>query len=171
MTKPTVCFALLACAFGADAADWRMDLFSPMTNERPDDHGARVDDQGDVHLQAFNRPWAQADRYETAHRCTFDANGHAPWMRGLARACAGDFGDRTRSVDVFDTALAQRSPRASRWLPPGESVERIEIGADGRVCAVLAHADGPYDLHAAGRPRRYDRDRRSDPPARPAARP
>ncbi|MBW8850722.1 MAG: hypothetical protein JF600_08070 [Xanthomonadales bacterium] len=274
MTKPIVCFALLACAFGAHAADWRMDIFNPMTNELADDHGARVDDQGYVHLQAFNRPWAQADRYDTAHLYTFDANGQAPWMWGLtlardgtscglaarggqrldclsvddgggnrqprlemrrsgggspawqaplpgdvavrglaidgaggalvvatrdaawqpsivtmrfaadgtdagqsstpacpgfgqhiersrfhmptldggpvvlARACAGDFGDRTLSVDVFDTTLAQWSPRASRWLPPGESVERIEIGADGRVYAVLAHDGAPYDLIA-----------------------
>ena len=46
MTKRIVCFALFACAFGAHAADWRMDFFSPMTNELPDDHGAQVDDQG-----------------------------------------------------------------------------------------------------------------------------
>ena len=31
MTKRIVCFALFACAFGAHAADWRMDFFSPMT--------------------------------------------------------------------------------------------------------------------------------------------
>lgn len=274
MTKRIVCFALFACAFGAHAADWRMDFFSPMTNELPDDHGALVDDQGYVHLQAFNLPWSEAGQYETAHLYTFDANGQVPWMWGLtparagrscglaarggqrldclsvddgwsnrqqhlemrrngggapawqaslpgnvdirgiaidgaedalvvgtsdepwqqwivtmrftaggvdtglpwtpacpgfgqriglsrfhmptvaggpvvlARTCGDDFGNRTLSVDVFDTALAQWSPRANRWLAPGESVERIEIGGDGRVYAVLAHDGGPYDLLA-----------------------
>ena len=63
MTKRIVCFALLACAFGAHAADWRVDVFNPMTNELPDDHGALVDDQGYVHLQAFNLLWEMADAY------------------------------------------------------------------------------------------------------------
>lgn len=85
MIRPVLCAALLVCAFGANAADWQREFFSPMTNELPAARGVAVDDLGFVHVQAFNRqPWSPD--YAFAHQYTFDAQGQTPWMWGLSMA-------------------------------------------------------------------------------------
>lgn len=85
MIRPMLCTALLACTFGANAADWQREFFSPMTNELPVARGVAVDDLGFVHVQAFNRqPWGTG--YDFAHQYTFDAQGQMPWMWGLSMA-------------------------------------------------------------------------------------
>ncbi len=82
MFKTTLSIALLACAFGADAADWQKEFFSSQTNELPPAQGVAVDDQGYVHLQAFNRiPGTQT--YFFTHRYTLNAEGEVPWTWGL----------------------------------------------------------------------------------------
>jgi hypothetical protein len=75
--------ALLTCSFGANAVDWQQEFFSPLTNELPPTRGVTVDDQGYVHLQAYNR-FADGGPYFLAHQYTIGASGQVPWIWGLS---------------------------------------------------------------------------------------
>ena len=158
MIRPMLCTALLACTFGANAANWQREFFSPMTNELPAARGVAVDDLGYVHAQAFNRqPWSPG--YDFAHQYTFDAQGQTPWMWGLSMAnrksdcgvyaksgqrldCmvyAGWYGDETR------LEMRARDSAQIVWqtvLPP--EVELLDAGiVDENVALFVAGTTGP----------------------------
>jgi hypothetical protein len=84
MLKIAVCTVLFACSFGVNAADWQKEFTLPsLTNELPPSRGVAVDDQGYVHLQAYNRhPWS--NQYSLAHQYTIDASGQVPWIWGVS---------------------------------------------------------------------------------------
>lgn len=110
MLRPILCTALLACTFGASAADWQREFFSPMTNELPATRGVAVDDIGYVHLQAFNKhPWS--DQYDFAHQYTIDAEGEHPWIWGLSAVSrASDCGVFARGGQRLDCIIANPAP-------------------------------------------------------------
>jgi hypothetical protein len=159
-----LCTALLACTFGASAADWQREFFSPMTNELPATRGVAVDDLGLVHVQAFNRqPWSTS--YDFVHQYTFDAQGQTPWMWGLAMAnrksdcgvyatsgqrldcivSAGWAGDETRLV------MHARNSGYPLWetVLPAE-VTLLDAGiAEENVAVFVGHITGPMMVEQA----------------------
>jgi hypothetical protein len=103
--------ALLTWSFSAIAVDWQQDFFSPQTNELPPLRGVRVDDQGFVHLQAYNR-FISDKHYFLSHQYTIRADGQIPWIWGLSQV------DRMSDCGVYARA-GQRldcSRRRSRWF-------------------------------------------------------
>ncbi len=125
MFKTAICTALLTCSFGALAADWQKEFTSPsLTNELPPSHGVAVDDQGYVHLQAYNRhPWS--NQYIFAHQYTIDASGQVPWIWGLSQVSrisdCGVYAKSGQRLDCFrvhgsqgeETRLEMRSDNSS----------------------------------------------------------
>ncbi len=86
MFKQLVCSTLILCSFGAHAGNWQQEFFSLMTNELPAARGVAVDDQGYVHLQAYNRHGTNAPDYSMAHHYTIRSDGQIPWIWGVSYA-------------------------------------------------------------------------------------
>lgn len=159
MIRSLLCITLLACASSAGAADWQREFFSPMTSELPASHGLAVDEQGFVHVQAFNRqPWSI--HYQLAHFHTFDAQGHTPWMWGVSmtnrKSSCGVFAKSGQRLDCFvhagwygdETRLQMQANDASQtsWqtvLPPEIKVLDASI-ADNNVALFVGRIEGPW---------------------------
>jgi hypothetical protein len=101
MIKVALLSTLLTFSFGATAANWQQEFLSPQTNELPSARGVTVDDQGFVHLQAYNRflgnPLPNGGFF-LAHQYTIRSDGQIPWIWGLSQA------DRMSDCGVYAKA-------------------------------------------------------------------
>lgn len=123
MIKPVVCAALLACSFGALAADWQKDFFSPLSHELPPSRGVAADALGNVHLQTYNR-FSGSEQYVFLHHYIIDASGQTQPGWGLSQV------ERMSDCGVYAKA-GQRLDCTRRNGVWGEETRLEMYGSDG----------------------------------------